>query len=232
MVPQTPLLISESSATSKLRNIFASVDATSCPHRLNFHLHTLHSDGKMQPIDLIQQAIALHLSDLAITDHHAIAGYYIAKQYLDRSIEQSADPHTLPTLWSGIEVNASLIFTEVHILGYGFDPQHEAMHPYLQGKTTAGLDYQAISVIKALHLAGGLAVLAHPARYRRSPEDLIPAAAALGIDGIETYYGYDNSDPWKPSPRQTEEIRDLAESYGLMHTCGTDSHGFKISKRL
>ncbi len=232
MVTQTPLLISESSATSRLRKIFASVDALSCPHRLNFHLHTVYSDGKMQPVDLIQQAISSRLSDLAITDHHAIAGYYIAKQYLEQSMSQSNDPHSLPTLWSGIEVNASLIFTEVHILGYGFDPQHEAMHPYLQGKTTAGLDYQAISVIKAMHLAGGLAVLAHPARYRRSPEDLIPAAAALGIDGIETYYGYDNSDPWKPSPRQTEEIRQLAESYGLMHTCGTDSHGFKISKRL
>jgi predicted metal-dependent phosphoesterase TrpH len=232
MVTQTSLLTSESSATSRLRKIFASIDAISCPHRLNFHLHTMYSDGKMQPVDLIQQAIALRLSDLAITDHHAIAGYYIAKQYLEQSISQSNDPHSLPTLWSGIEVNASLIFTEVHILGYGFDPKHEAMHPYLQGKTTAGLDYQAISVIKAMHLAGGLAVLAHPARYRRSPEDLIPAAAALGIDGIETYYGYDNSDPWKPSPRQTEEIRQLAESYGLMHTCGTDSHGFKISKRL
>ncbi|MEA5476045.1 PHP domain-containing protein [Pseudanabaena galeata UHCC 0370] len=232
MVIQTPLLISESNATKRLRNIFASVDAMSCPHRLNFHLHTVHSDGKMQPVDLIQQAIALRVSDLAITDHHAIAGYYIAKKYLDRSISQSSDPQSLPTLWSGIEVNASLIFTEVHILGYGFDPEHKAMLPYLQGKTTAGLDYQAISVIKAMHLAGGLAVLAHPARYRRSPEDLIPAAAALGIDGVETYYGYDNSDPWKPSPRQTEEIRHLAESHGLLHTCGTDSHGFKISKRL
>lgn len=232
MVAQTPLLISESNATSKLRNIFASVDAMSCPHRLNFHIHTVHSDGKMQPVDLIQQAIALRLSDLAITDHHAIAGYYDAKQYLERFTSQSNDPDSLPTLWSGIEVNASLIFTEVHILGYGFDPEHEAIQPYLQGKTTAGLDYQATSVIKAMHLAGGLAVLAHPARYRRSPEDLIPAAAALGIDAVETYYGYDNSDPWKPSPRQTEEIRDLAESHGLMHTCGTDSHGFKISKRL
>lgn len=204
----------------------------SCPHRLNFHLHTVHSDGKMQPIDVVQQAIAMRVCHLAITDHHAISGYSIARQYLDQVFSQSDDPHALPTLWSGIEINASLNFTEVHILGYGFDADHEAMQPYLQSKTTAGLDYQAISVIKSIHLAGGLAVLAHPARYRRSPEDLIPTAAALGIDGVETYYGYDNSDPWKPSPRQTEEIRDLADSYGLMHTCGTDSHGFKISRRL
>lgn len=152
MGTQTSLLISELNATNKLRKIFASVDAMSCPHRLNFHLHTVHSDGKMQPIDLIQQAIALHVSDLAITDHHAIAGYYIAKKYLERFASQSSDRKTLPTLWSGIEVNASLIFTEVHILGYGFDPEHEAMLPYLQGKTTAGLDYQAISVINAMHL--------------------------------------------------------------------------------
>lgn len=232
MLIQTPLLVSEPSATTELRNIFASIDALSCPHRLNFHLHTVHSDGKMQAVELVQQAIASRLSDIAITDHHAIAGYYIAKQYLDHFATQSRDPQSLPTLWTGIEINASLIFTEVHILGYSFDPEHEAMQPYVQSKTTAGLDYQAISVIKAIHLAGGLAVLAHPARYRRSPEDLIPAAAALGIDGVETYYGYDNSDPWKPSPKQTEEIRQIADTYGLMHTCGTDSHGFKISRRL
>jgi predicted metal-dependent phosphoesterase TrpH len=232
MITQTSLLISESNATLKLRELFATVDALSCPQRLNFHLHTIYSDGKMQPEDLIKQAIAMGVSDLAITDHHAIAGYYAAKQYLDDCLSQSSDPASLPTLWSGIEVNASLIFTEVHILGYGFDPQHEAMQPYLQSKTTAGLEYQAVSVIKAMHLAGGLAVLAHPARYRRAAEDLIPAAATLGIDGVETYYGYDSNDPWKPSPRQTEEIHQLAEMYGLIHTCGTDSHGFKISKRL
>lgn len=232
MLIQPPLLISEPSATTKLRKTFASIDALSCPHRLNFHLHTVYSDGKMQAVDLIQQAIALCLSDIAITDHHAIAGYYIAKQYLEHFATQSHDPQSPLNLWTGIEINASLIFTEVHILGYSFDPEHEAMQPYLQSKTTAGLDYQATSVIKAIHLAGGLAVLAHPARYRRSPEDLIPAAAALGIDGVETYYGYDNSDPWKPSPKQTEEIRQIADTYGLMHTCGTDSHGFKISKRL
>lgn len=232
MRSQPSPLISETSATYKLRELFTSIDVMSCPHKLNFHLHTIYSDGKMQPEELIKQAIAMCLSDLAITDHHSIAGYWIAKQYLDHVISQSSDPEALPTLWSGIEVNASLIFTEVHILGYGFDPNHEAMQPYLQSKTTAGLDYQAISVIKAMHLAGGLAVLAHPARYRRSPEELIHAAAALGIDGVETYYAYDNSEPWRPSPRQTEEILQLAEIYGLMHTCGTDSHGYKISKRL
>lgn len=218
---------------SSLKEIFAAVNVLSCPSFLNFHLHTVHSDGKMQPEDLINQAIALGVSHLAITDHHTVNGYYIAFQFL-RSIQeaQGTPHHLLPKLWVGIEVNASLVFTEVHILGYGFDPKHEAIQPYLQGKTTAGVEYQALSVINAIHSAGGLAVLAHPARYRRPPEELIPAAAALGIDGIETYYGYDHSDPWRPSPKQTAKVQYLGDRYGLLHTCGTDSHGIKITRRL
>jgi predicted metal-dependent phosphoesterase TrpH len=222
---------SQSLASTSLQNIFASVDSSSCPNLLNFHLHTVHSDGKMQPNDLIEQAIALQVSHISITDHHSVSGYRSAQAYLQKYADKN--PHTqLPKLWIGVEMNASLLFTEVHILGYDFDPAHVAMQPYLQGKTTAGIDYQAVSVISALHRAGGLAVLAHPVRYRRSPEELIPAAALLGIDGVETYYGYDNAEPWRPSPKQTDKVKKLGDRYNLLHTCGTDSHGLKISKRI
>lgn len=220
--------------TQRLRQVLASVDAASCPHSLNFHLHTLYSDGKMMPEDLINQAIALQMQHLAITDHHTVRGYFAASKYLGNFAKQASDRDAakLPQLWVGIEINASLLFTEVHILGYGFDPHHQAVSPYVQGRNTAGLEYQAVSVINAIHSAGGIAVLAHPMRYRRSPQELIPAAAALQIDGVETYYGYDNSDPWHPSPKQTKLVLQLAEDYGLLCTCGTDSHGSKITRRL
>jgi predicted metal-dependent phosphoesterase TrpH len=217
--------------SGELRHVFSSVSAKSCPERLNFHLHTVFSDGRMQPEDIVNQAIAAKVSHIAITDHHTVEGYLIAKRMLQR-LQQSTPELTLPQLWVGVEINASLIFNEVHILGYGFDPDHSAMQPYLQGHTTAGLDYQCFSVIKAIHLAGGLAVLAHPARYRRSAEDLIAAAANLGIDGLETYYGYDHCDPWYPSPKQMVIVKHLGDRHKLLHTCGTDSHGLKISRRL
>jgi predicted metal-dependent phosphoesterase TrpH len=245
MVAQPPSKLTEiNTIATTISALFASVDGTTCPKRCNFHLHTVHSDGKMLAEQVIDQAVNLQVQHLAITDHHTVSGYftaqkYLAQKYLAQNLGQkqlpkySGSPGSgLPHLWSGVEINASLLFTEVHILGYDFDPSHEAIQPYIQGRTTAGLEYQAISVIQALHRAGGLAVLAHPARYRRSPEELIPAAAHLGIDGVETYYGYDNSDPWRPSPRQTEAIYHLAQQHGLMHTCGTDSHGFQISRRL
>ncbi|AFY69528.1 PHP domain protein [Thalassoporum mexicanum PCC 7367] len=230
-------MISQAHALAKiglsveLKQIFTSVEAHSCPNIYNFHLHSINSDGKMQVEDIVNQAIELGMSHLAITDHHTVAGYRIAKQLLDAKQSDRPD-QVLPKLWVGVEINASLMFTEVHILAYGFDPDHAAMQVYLQGKTTAGIDYQAINVINAIHQAGGLAVLAHPVRYRRSAEDLIPVAANLGIDGVETYYSYDNCFPWRPSPVQTENVRRLGDRYGLLHTCGTDSHGLKITKRI
>jgi len=216
----------------ELRQIFAAVTPKSCPGALNFHLHTVFSDGRMQPEDIVNQAIAAQVSHFAITDHHTVDGYLIANRMLQRLKQQSDSANQFPKIWVGVEINASLMFNEVHILGYGFDPDHIAMQAYLQGHTTAGLDYQCTSVIKSIHLAGGLAILAHPARYRRSAEDLIPAAVSLGIDGLETYYGYDHCDPWFPSPKQLAIVKYLGDSYGLLHTCGTDSHGLKISRRL
>jgi predicted metal-dependent phosphoesterase TrpH len=219
--------------STELRQIFAAVSPKSCPGSLNFHLHTVFSDGRMQPEDIVNQAIASQVCHFAITDHHTVEGYLIANRMLQRLKQQQSDPsNSFPKIWVGVEINASLMFNEVHILGYGFDPDHEAMQAYLQGHTTAGLDYQCTSVIKSIHLAGGLAILAHPARYRRSAEDLVPAAVSLGIDGVETYYGYDHCDPWYPSPKQLAIVKHLGDSYGLLHTCGTDSHGLKISRRL
>lgn len=216
--------------TLELRQVFAQVCARSCPKYCNFHLHTVYSDGKMQPISLVDQAVSMRVRHFAITDHHSIEGYLIAKDYLQGLQSQGLDG--APRLWVGIEINASLLFNEVHILAYGFDPEHPAMLPYVQGRPAAGLEYQATHVIQAIHMAGGLAILAHPARYRRPPEDLIPLAASIGIDGVEAYYGYDNSDPWMPSPRQTQAICNLAQQYTLLSTCGTDSHGYKITRRL
>jgi predicted metal-dependent phosphoesterase TrpH len=221
------------SNSAVLRQIFGSVSAKSCPAKLNFHLHTVFSDGRMQPEDIVNQAIAAQISHFSITDHHTVEGYLIAKRMLQRLVLQNSEESgDFPEIWVGVEINASLMFNEVHILGYGFDPDHAAIRPYLQGHTTAGLEYQCTSVIKSIHQAGGLAILAHPARYRRGAEELVPAAVALGIDGVETYYGYDHCDPWYPSPKQLAIVKHLGDSYGLVHTCGTDSHGLKISRRL
>jgi predicted metal-dependent phosphoesterase TrpH len=214
-----------------LKQVFQRIDAQSCPQLFNFHMHTVHSDGKLEPGDLMSQAIAIGLKGLAITDHHSICGYQAAQAWLENWQRSNLDAHA-PYLWSGAEINANLLDNEVHILAYAFESEHPSMKPYLQKIPSVGKAYLAVNVITAIHEAGGLAVLAHPARYRRSHFDLIPAAAGDGIDGVETFYAYNNPKPWKPSVVETEEVQQLAEKFDLFSTCGTDSHGFNLLHRL
>jgi hypothetical protein len=214
-----------------LKQVFQRIDAQSCPKLFNFHMHTVHSDGKLEPGELMTQAIAIGLKGLAITDHHSVSGYQVAQAWL-KDWQWNNPGIDTPHLWSGVEINANLLNTEVHILAYAFESEHPSMKPYLQKMPTVGKAYQANNVITAIHEAGGLAVLAHPARYRRSHFDLIPVAADYGIDGVEAFYAYSNPKPWKPSVVETEEVQQLAEKFNLFNTCGTDTHGVNLLQRL
>ncbi len=224
----------QTSASSRqhLQRVFQTIDAESCPLSFNFHMHTVYSDGRLQPEELIEQAIAIGLKGFAITDHHTVAGYQAAQRCLEARQWRNPQLACVPQLWSGVEINAELLGTEVHILGYAFDPADSCIQRYLQKRTTSGEDYLAANAIAAIHQAGGLAVLAHPARYKRSHFELIPAAAPLGIDGVETYYAYNNPSPWRPSPTETQQVQQLAATHSLFGTCGTDTHGHSLLTRL
>jgi predicted metal-dependent phosphoesterase TrpH len=219
-------------AMTSLKSIFQSLKAESCPFDYNFHLHTVYSDGQLHPEALVQQAISYGLKGLAITDHHTIAGYQAARRWLDHWNSQIGQGRQAPYLWAGVEITSALLDVNVHILGYGFDPHHAEIAPYLGGQSPVGQAAQAAQVIQSIQNAGGLAVLAHPARYKRSPADLIQAAVQSGIDGVESFYSYTNLEPWKSSPEQTRQVQKWVETYGLLQTCGTDSHGMSILRRI
>lgn len=217
--------------TNYLKSIWETINYASCPRWYNFHLHTIASDGKLTPSALMQQAIDLGLRGLAITDHHSVEGYRQGAQFLQQ-INANNRQLRLPYLWTGVEITSQLQGVEVHILGYGFDPEHPALEEYLQGEKPQGGNAAAKQVIDSIHRAGGLVVLAHPERYRRSAEQLVPHAVELGIDGVEAYYAYSNPKVWFPTPGKTQKVAALAEKYHLYSTCGTDSHGLSILRRI
>jgi predicted metal-dependent phosphoesterase TrpH len=220
-----------STSRELLKEVFQNIDAQSCPRCFNFHMHTVHSDGKLQPSALMEQAIAIGLQGFAITDHHSVNGYQAAQTWLEDWKWKNPGANA-PHLWSGVEINATCLNVEVHILGYAFEPEHPSIKRYLQRKIATGEDYQIANVIAAIQNAGGLAVLAHPARYRRSHFDLIPAAAEAGIDGVETFYAYNNPNPWRASVLESKQVQQLASEFNLYNTCGTDTHGLSLLQRL
>ena len=215
-----------SASAQTLKAILSTINSESCPHHYNFHMHTLCSDGRLHPEALIEQAIAIGLQGLAITDHHSVAGFVCAQQWYAKQM-----PSPSIKLWAGIEITARLAGSDVHILGYGFDIDHPILVPYLQGHSAMGQASRANRVIDAIHAAGGIAVLAHPHRYKQPATILIPEAVHHGIDGVETYYAYDNVQPWRPSPQQTQTTEYFASKYNLLKTCGTDSHGLSLLHR-
>lgn len=223
-----------------LIQVFKSIHASSCPRTYNFHMHTHCSDGKLTPGELMGQAVELGLKGLAITDHHSVEAYHQAQSWLEdwrwhhpaSWCSASHSKQALPKLWIGTEITATLLNTDVHILGYAFEPNHGSVKPYLEGAAPKGMAKDAANVINAIQSAGGVAILAHPARYRVSAEKLIPAAVNLGIDGAETYYAYDNPNPWRPTPEQTQRVQTLTQEHQLMSTCGTDTHGKSLRKRI
>lgn len=214
-----------------IAQVWDGLHEQSCPYHYNFHLHTHCSDGQLHPAALMEQAVDLGLQGLAITDHHTVMGCAIAQDWLEHKRKYCPEV-PVPQLWTGVEITSRLLDVNVHILGYAFDPHKEAIAPYLQGIAPEGSEAKAERVINAIHQAGGLAVLAHPERYRRPGKKLIRAAVALAIDGVETYYAYRKMRPWRPTPGITESVAELARQYNLYQTCGTDSHGLDISVRL
>lgn len=71
-------------------------------------------------------------------------------------------------------------------------------------------------IVEAIHDAGGIAVLAHPALYQNM--ELLDELIAEGLDGVEV---------WHPSADEEtiETLRKIAKKNGLLMTGGSDFHG-------
>ena len=211
-----------------LTPVLAGVTPHCCPTRLNFHCHTVCSDGSLSPEHLSEQALAIGLEHLAITDHHSTAAYARADASLQAA---AASGHRVPQLWRGVEISALLDGCLVHVLALGFAEHHPSLEPYLQGTSQVGTALRAEAVLEAIHAADGLALLAHPGRYRLPYGRLIAAAARLGFDGAETWYDYAMAPSWQPTPVICEAIARSLSEHGLLQSCGTDTHGHDLCGR-
>jgi predicted metal-dependent phosphoesterase TrpH len=85
--------------------------------RVDLHLHTTFSDGTYSPVEVVDLARRSGLSAIAITDHDTIDGYAPTKQLAGSAIE----------VVSGVEITAEWRGRELHLLGYFFDADNNAL---------------------------------------------------------------------------------------------------------
>ena len=99
---------------------------------MDLHAHTTRSDGVLAPATLIADAFAVGVRQFALTDHDTLAGY--------RDVVASGAVPPGMTLIPGVEINAlvtrdlGLWEGELHILGFGMDPDDEAFEAAMAGQ--------------------------------------------------------------------------------------------------
>ena len=102
------------------------------PSSVDLHAHTTRSDGVLAPATLVGDAYAAGVRTFALADHDTLAGY--------RDVVAAGVVPSAMTLIPGVEINAlvtrdlGLWEGELHILGFGMDPDDEAFEAAMAGQ--------------------------------------------------------------------------------------------------
>lgn len=86
--------------------------------RLDLHIHTTASDGACTPAEVVAAAVEGGLHVIAVTDHDTTAGVGPAAQ---------AARGTGLTVVPATELSSTHEGRDIHVLGYGLDPEHVAI---------------------------------------------------------------------------------------------------------
>ena len=210
---------------------------------VNLHTHTSHSDGALTPEVLAARLASAGVRYAALCDHDTVAGWPAFRDALD-----ARGVSSLP----GIELTTQHEGRIIHLVAYGFDPEHPELlatlasmraHRLLdthsiQGSIRAagtgdrhvGADTVApdgrLDIgdgIALLHRAGGKVFLAHPLVYDRDIESLESLVLELRAKGLDGLEAvYEEFDR-----AEREALRTLALKHDLLVCAGTDYHAVK-----
>ena len=187
----------------------------------DLHMHSNCSDGRLSFEELIEDAKTKNYKLIAIADHNTIEGH--KKEHNTAELK----------LLQAIEFDCWYKGVLVHLLGYGIDIYNKELLA-LCAKTKKETEADIVrlfnhrhpkDVIKAIHNAGGVAVLAHPACYWAiNLDNFVKSLIELGLDGIEVFYPY-RRHRGIIKFHKAETVKKIAQKYNLIMTGGSDSHG-------
>lgn len=243
---------------------------------IDLHMHSTFSDGALKVQELIDYCVEQDLAAISITDHDNIDSYEEGREHAAK-----AGIDFIP----GVEISSWLDGSDIHILGYLFDPTHlrlnkvlvelrdrrreraleiikrlqvmgielnadriwaksshgsvgrahiatqmveeeyvtsfqEAFNLYLGNASAVMCEIENAKLspkdaIKLILDAGGIPVLAHPAKTAR--DDLIAHMVQEGLMGIEVYCHHQTHATY-------QRYRDIARRYDLLTCGGADFH--------
>lgn len=207
----------------KITQLLSGLGKADFEKDVDLHMHSCFSDGRLTPEELVADAQKKNYRYIAIADHNTV------EAYKKTDILNTKSPHII----TAIEFDCWYKGVLIHILGYGVDIYNEELLKLCaKNKKETEADIVRLlnsrhpeDVIKAIHAAGGAAVLAHPACYWAiSLDHFVKSLKALGLDGIEVFYPY-RRHRGIIKFHKSSTVKKIGEKYNLIMTGGSDSHG-------
>ncbi len=106
----------------------------------DLHIHSSHSDGLLTPREIVDRAVNLRLTAVAITDHDTVAGVAPLLAAARNRLEG------IPA----VEMSSTVGRFDIHLLGYYIDHQHDELQSYLE-------DYRQFRAARARRIIDHLA---------------------------------------------------------------------------
>ena len=94
---------------------------------VDFHMHSIYSDGVKSPEELLRHALDCNLSMMALTDHDEIDGIKAL-----RTAQLELDPNETIKIINGCEFSADYKDKSIHILGYRFDETNKELRDFIK----------------------------------------------------------------------------------------------------
>lgn len=118
--------------------------------RIDLHMHSTFSDGVLTPTELVDKAVDAEVDVISLTDHDCLDGL---PEAMRAGQEKGVEVVT------GCELSCEYRGRDLHVLGYGVDPHHDAfqnaLHQFRETRHKRG--------IKIVEKLNGLGVNIEPA---------------------------------------------------------------------
>lgn len=182
--------------------------------KADLHCHSTFSDGVFSPREIVLLAKRKQFDAVVLTDHDTFSGYCELKEYAHKEGLMH---------FTGIEISSIFGELSVHILGYGFSPESEAVLSYEKWSQEARR-LRAKKIIRKLQACGVAITEEEVFREERADKSIgRPHIARLLVqknygktlaDIFDTYLG-DKRKAYVPSERISSE-----EAIQLIHDAG------------
>ena len=121
--------------------------------RMDLHCHTVHSDGELTPIQILNLAVDNNIGTIAITDHDNITAVKDVRENHSDFVEK----HDINYI-NGVELSVKVDHGRMHMLGYGIDVYNPELNAKLDELKNNSV-YNMISYFNDLRREKGISFL-------------------------------------------------------------------------